>query len=76
MVPALNLFNRERSINLNRKLKKRFKAIVFDDDKQCYSIRVELEAFDIDGAIEIINDKYGKDKYIDLHSEEDADMIR
>ncbi|HFD11994.1 MAG TPA: hypothetical protein ENJ32_05965 [Crenotrichaceae bacterium] len=58
------------------KQRKLFKAIVFDEEKQCFGVRVEIEAIDIDDAVRIMNHQYGSDKYIDLHNDDDADLTR
>ena len=56
--------------------KKTFKAILFDKDTEKLGERIEIKADNLDTAVQILDQKYGKGRYIDLHNEEDADKQR
>jgi hypothetical protein len=59
-----------------KKEKKIFKAIAYDKDVERFAKRVTVEAADLAEAIELLNQKYGRDGYIDLHNEADAERPR
>ena len=56
--------------------KKVFKAIVYDENKQCFAKRITIEACSVDEAMRIMNLKYGEGNYIDLHNEDSANEMR
>jgi len=58
------------------KRKKQFKAIVYDEETKRFGKRVTVEALDITEATTVLIGEYGKDGYIDLHNETDADRPR
>ena len=58
------------------KKKKIFKAVAYDKDTKLFGKRVMVEAFDLAEAVRLLSQEYGKDGYIDLHNEEDAEKPR
>lgn len=53
-----------------------YEAIIYNDEKKCFDQRISFEAEDSSDAKRIMDEKYGRDNYINLHNRNDADKPR